>query len=311
MDDEISLRTRSQSSGGLVGEAEGLTLSCSGTIMTIATTTTDQFFTPQASEEPLRPAIKDQSLSSESVPQGFSRSYSIERDAPSFTEEREGRLPVAAADLREFDPLGLMTFNSPPRPSRDPGESTASAEGGHSSKCLLLDIDEGSPSRPPMTPTSVAKYSEREVQQLRRQYEERLERQGDLMQLEVSSLQEKYSQALRAAEEMRTLLAEYERTMAGLLETRRLHPERLEGMEAAEEERQRLAIEAQSLRIAFSNLRQNYEENKRALESLRLVPSCRVDDPTRILPSSPLFSSPFILLRVCRVSKACYLWWDS
>lgn len=245
--------------------------------MTIATTTTDQFFTPQASEEPLRPTTKDQGLSSESVPQGFSRSYSIDGHSPSM-DDVGGMRPPVVTDLREFDPLGLMTFNSPPRPQRrrDPeGGNTALSENGHPSKCLLLDIDEGSPSRPPMTPTSVAKFSEREVQQLRRQYEERLERQGDLMQLEVSSLQDKYNHALRAAEEMRTLLVEYERTMAGLLETRRLHPERSEDMEAAEEERQRLAIETQSLRIAFSNLRQNYEENKRALESLRLVSHAR------------------------------------
>lgn len=234
--------------------------------MTIATTTTtDQFFTPQASEEPLRLAVKDRSLSSESVPQGFSRSFSIEGD-PNGGAERGPPM----AELKEFDPLGLMSFSSPPR-VRKGGASSGAPATTVPSRCLLVDIDGGSPLQLPATPTSVARYSEREVQQLRQQYEERLERQGDLMQLEVSSLQGKYSQALRAAEEMRMLLAEYERTMAGLLETRRAHPERLEGAEAAEEERQRLAIEAQSLRIAFSNLRQHYEENKRALDSLRLV----------------------------------------
>lgn len=275
----------------------GLASSRSGTMTVLTVATTDQFFTPQASEEPLRPATAEQSLSSESLPQGFSRSFSINERANDTAE----RGP-ATAHLEEFDPLGLMTFTSLPRfPGANPtvGMMPKPAPAGPSG-CLLLDIDEGlAPSQPPRTPTSVAKFSEREVQQLKQQYEERLERQEGLLQLEVSSLQEKYTQALRAAEEMRLLLTEYERTMAGLLEIRRVHPERWEGMGAAEEERQRLIIEAQSLRIAFSNLRQNYEENKRALDALRSVPPGRT-----VLSLSPFDSDLNHLTH--RVSKVSY-----
>ena len=215
----------------------------------------DQFFTPNASEEILAANLgiaTSAHLSKESVPSAFSRSISIIEDQVT----------------REFDPLGLIIFDSPQQqqqqhPPSQTNDKVRSPLRGNS----LLDLE----APQPVSPLSLPKYSEHDIQILRQQYEQRLERQAEFQQFEIGILQEKYTQSLRAVEDMRLLLAEYEKTVGNLVEWRKLDSNQNFTVEAVEQERQKSLLENQSLKISFSNLKIVYDDTKRTLDSLKLV----------------------------------------
>lgn len=156
---------------------------------------------------------------------------------------------------------GLLSFTEPT--STQPGPPST----GTPLKQSLLDLEPLCP----LSPNSQPKYSEREMGTLRTQLEERSERQTELLQHEISVLQEKYAASLQVAAELRELLAEYEQTMAQIVETRRENSESLSSVEQLVQDKRQLLVDVQAMQISFANLKQRYEENKTMNEQLRLV----------------------------------------
>ncbi|PJF17362.1 60S ribosomal protein L37 [Paramicrosporidium saccamoebae] len=167
---------------------------------------------------------------------------------------------IPTAVEREFDPIGLIAFESPSKSTRANNMSTPP-------RGTLLDID----SLSPLSPTSQPKYTEREMTLLKTQFDDRTERQTELLQTEIAILQEKYAAALTAGEEMRSLLGEYERTMAQVVEIRHQSTDQLGSIEQLAQEKRQLLVDMQAMQIAFANLKQRYDENKTMNEQLRLA----------------------------------------
>lgn len=105
---------------------------------------------------------------------------------------------------------------------------------------------------------------------------------------QLAELNERYTQALSANTALLSVLHDYERTFLGMLEERN---ERLNHQPSSfnnsssdvllpRTERERLIGDLHSAHIAFQNLRQRYEEQKRMLEETRTVESSQ---RTRIL----------------------------
>lgn len=260
------MKNHSGSDGGLVaGQSIGAALQTKSvaSLASCVIGEEEQFFTPTPSEGTLKIADDNaaKNISVESVPSAVKNSTLV--------------------GMEEFDPIELMLFDSPCRAtmSTDNLHEKAGALVNHASpsRATLLDLDPMEPN----TPNSMPKYSEAEVVAIRRQYEERLERQNEFLQTEIATLQEKYSQSLRVGEEMREIIGEYEKTIENLMNMRRSSavtggetmstsspsPSLLE----EEAEKQRLVMEAQALRISFSNLKMLYEEARRSNDSLKLV----------------------------------------
>lgn len=214
----------------------------------------ERFFTPQASDEQVSHGrVETKNISKESMPQ-MSRSFSH--------VDGGGRQSM----MREFDPIGLVPFDSPPRPLAP--DAGAPEQKSTLAMSNLLDIEPLCP----LTPGSQPKYTERDMTRLKSMLEERAAHQFELLQTEITILQEKYTTALRADEELRELLSEYERTMAQIVEIRRENVDSMSSMEQLLQEKRQLMVDLQAMHIAFANLKQRYEENKTINEQLRLVP---------------------------------------
>jgi hypothetical protein len=199
-------------------------------------------------------------------PEGTSGEYFPAESTEIFQPSRgisDESIPTAVE--REFDPIGLIAFESPSKPVRTTNANTPP-------RGTLLDID----SLCPLSPTSQPKYTEREMSLLKTQFDDRMERQMELLQTEIAILQEKYAAALAAGEEMRSLLGEYERTMVQVVEIRQQNTDQHGSVEQLSQEKRQLLVDMQAMQIAFANLKQRYDENKTMNEQLRLVRSILV-----------------------------------
>lgn len=246
IDDEISLRGRRRSSGGLVGATLDALQSHSSS--------TERFFTPQDSKD---------NVAMSAAMNGDSKNISKESILPmvhSFSHQDDERQSM----MREFDPIGLMAFDSPTRPIMPAAEASRNTPG----KNNLLDLEPLCP----LTPGSQPRYTEHDLVRLKEMMEGRTSHQTELLQTEITILQEKYATALQAGQELRDLLSEYERTMAQIVEIRRENVDSMSGMEQLLQEKRQLLVDLQAMHIAFANLKQRYEENKTINEQLRLVP---------------------------------------
>lgn len=92
----------------------------------------------------------------------------------------------------------------------------------------------------------------------------------EILQHELAETSRKYDVAMRTNGQLRAVLADYERTMAQIIEARGSasssladNPERLRG------DNQRLMADLQTAQIAFQNLLHRYDELKRMHEELR------------------------------------------
>lgn len=247
IDEEITLRPRGGSGPAGLVQAQPLEQSVSS----------EQFFTPHPSMEPVAKAeireTKGKSVSQESIVE-LPRSYSL--------------IDAGGGGGGE----GLLSFTEPTSPTQ-----LAPTSAGTPLKQSLLDLEPLCP----LSPNSQPKYSEREMSALRTQLEERSERQTELLQYEISVLQEKCAASLQVAAELRELLTEYEQTMAQIVETRRENSESLSSVEQLVQDKRQLLVDVQAMQISFANLKQRYEENKTMNEQLRLVGRRR--DPAREL----------------------------
>lgn len=128
-------------------------------------------------------------------------------------EEPRRRSITDENSMQDIDPLGLIAFDSPSRfTGIRPAASCAQLQTGLS----LLDVDIMA------SPQSMAKYSQRDFDRLKAEFERRAERQAEFMQFEIQTLQERYDSSLQANNELRILMAEYENTMNQLLGTAQL-----------------------------------------------------------------------------------------
>lgn len=88
-----------------------------------------------------------------------------------------------------------------------------------------------------------------------------------LMHQELSELNSRYDLAIKTNAQLRTVLADYERTMAQVIESRKSGDSHT--LEHLKQGKQKLAADLQMAQIAFQNLHQRYEELKGRAEDLR------------------------------------------
>lgn len=157
----------------------------------------------QVQEEPKKRALT--SISKESMPD----LVDVGPTAMSFEPQEPRRRSITEDDsMQDIDPLGLIAFDSPSRfTGIRPAASCAQLPTGLS----LLDVDIMA------SPQSMAKYSQRDFDRLKAEFERRAERQAEFMQFEIQTLQERYDASLQANNELRILMAEYENTMNQIL----------------------------------------------------------------------------------------------
>lgn len=102
------------------------------------------------------------------------------------------------------------------------------------------------------------------------------------MQFEIQTLQEKYDSALKSNQEMRTVLLEYERTMAQIIgmvccklfqdaRSRSSSDPLLQGSDNLIAEKKQLEADIQTMQISFHNLHQRYEDLKQLYEQAKMV----------------------------------------
>lgn len=164
------------------------------------------------------PAVP-QTISKESIPEPAQ----LERLEAMATPVRRRSLTLGPEGIQqEFDPLGLIAFDSP---SRFAGTAAAKANSSFplpaSMGPSLLDVE-----LLQSTPGSVLRYSQRDFDALRAEFERRAEKQAEFLQFEIQSIQERYDKSLQANRELNVLLNEYERTMSQILGTRPPSPSR-------------------------------------------------------------------------------------
>lgn len=160
-------------------------------------------------EEPKKSALT--SISKESMPDLVDvGSTAASKSVEPFDQSQEPRRRSITDDnsMQDIDPLGLIAFDSPSRfTGVRPAASCAQLPTGLS----LLDVDIMA------SPQSMAKYSQRDFDRLKAEFERRAERQAEFMQFEIQSIQERYDASLQANNELRILMAEYENTMNQIL----------------------------------------------------------------------------------------------
>lgn len=88
-----------------------------------------------------------------------------------------------------------------------------------------------------------------------------------LMHQELSELNSKYDIAIKTNAQLRAVLADYERTMAQIIESRKSGDSHT--LEHLKQDKQKLAADLQMAQIAFQNLHQRYEELKGKAEDLK------------------------------------------
>lgn len=88
-----------------------------------------------------------------------------------------------------------------------------------------------------------------------------------LMHQEISDLNAKYDIAIKTNAQLRTVLADYERTMAQIIEARKTEDNKT--LEQVRQERQKVVADLQMAQIAFQNLHQRYEELKVKAQDLK------------------------------------------
>lgn len=137
---------------------------------------------------------------------------------PEPQQETERRKSITEEGaVKEIDPIGLIAFDSPSRFSAHPTatslRSAVSCAQLNQPVLSLLDVDIMA------SPQSMAKYSQRDFELVKGEFEKRAEKQAEFLQFEIQTIQEKYDSSLQANNELRILMAEYENTMNQILGT--------------------------------------------------------------------------------------------
>lgn len=151
------------------------------------------------------------SISKESMPEMVEEKPSDSLLCDFYNNEQTPRRRSITDDdaMQEIDPTGLIAFDSP---SRFTGlRPAASCAQLLHTGLSLLDVDIMA------SPQSMAKYSQRDFDRLKAEFERRAERQAEFMQFEIQTLQERYDASLQANNELRILMNEYENTMGQIL----------------------------------------------------------------------------------------------
>jgi len=147
-------------------------------------------------------------VSKESMPEVTGQPQQETERRKSITEE---------GAVKEIDPIGLIAFDSPSRFSAHPTatslRSAVSCAHLNQPALSLLDVDIMA------SPQSMAKYSQRDFDLVKGEFEKRAEKQAEFLQFEIQTIQEKYDASLQANNELRILMAEYENTMNQILGT--------------------------------------------------------------------------------------------
>ena len=92
----------------------------------------------------------------------------------------------------------------------------------------------------------------------------------EFLQFEVSSLEEKYETSVKSNSEMRTMLEEYEKTLAQFIDARRTRPDQHSTVDQLIQDKKKLELEIQTLQISYQNLHQRYEDFKGLQEQSRI-----------------------------------------
>ncbi len=200
----------------------------------------------------IEPSLDDSRISKESMPI---------LDFEGKPEERRNSI-TDEQTIQKIDPLGLIAFDSPSRfCGIRPALSCANIPAGVS----LLDVDIMA------SPKSIAKYSQRDFDQLKTEFERRAEKQSEFMQFEIQAIQEKYNASLQTNNELRILLKEYEATMTQILDARKSNGDQLATIEQLLQDKRKLKVDLQTAQVAYQNLHARYEEVKALNEQLRVV----------------------------------------
>lgn len=69
---------------------------------------------------------------------------------------------------------------------------------------------------------------------------------------------------------MRTMLAEYEKTLAQFIDARRTRPDQHSSFDQIVQDKKKLELEIQTLQISYQNLHQRYEDLKGLQEQSRI-----------------------------------------
>lgn len=92
----------------------------------------------------------------------------------------------------------------------------------------------------------------------------------EFLQFEVSSLEEKYEISMKSNTEMRTMLEEYEKTLAQFIDARRTRPDQHSSLDQLLQDKKKLDLDLQTIQISYQNLHQRYEEMKGLQEQSRI-----------------------------------------
>ena len=84
----------------------------------------------------------------------------------------------------------------------------------------------------------------------------------EFLQYEISNLKEKYENSIQNNSEMRTMLGEYEKTLAQFIDARRSRPDQHSSIDQLVQDKKKLELEIQTLQISFQNLHQRYDDLK-------------------------------------------------
>lgn len=160
---------------------------------------------------------EDERISKESIPEHLMQ---VDEIVKPDTDKLVETTPIRRRSLtnnqdvieQEFDPMGLIAFESPSRfPQSKMLKTTVSTPIGQACTSLLdMEMIQTSPG-------SIPKYTQREFDALKGEFERRAERQVEFLQFEVQTIQEKYDGSVKANGELKLLLSEYERTMSQIL----------------------------------------------------------------------------------------------
>jgi chromosome segregation ATPase len=174
--------------------------------------------------------------------------------------------------IAEFDPLipqdWMMKFDTPKvdRQSLPVAAQTPSVRMEPRAPASLIDSFPGDFA----TPKSTAKYSERDVMQMREEIQKRSDAEVGILQNELQTLEARYQESERARNEMVVVVQEFEQTMGKMIEDSRQEKERHEIMLGKlSDEKMRSANELRTVENAFKELRMRSEELKHTIEQQR------------------------------------------
>ncbi|RKP18802.1 TACC-domain-containing protein [Rozella allomycis CSF55] len=119
-------------------------------------------------------------------------------------------------------------------------------------------------------PNVVFRYTEKDLQRAVSEERTKMEKENELMQLEISELQEKFEKSVAERTEMAAAVQGFERAFADLAEkSKRKEEEMNKRMEILKNDKTRLETEISTIKNSFRDLHNRYEDVKIITETYR------------------------------------------